>query len=342
MREVRTPHLRWHTCLNDCEKNGCLKWSCEAALGKRSSGVGSLGSMGVRGFARRLNDPGSVAHGVVSTGLVAGLALIEPRKLTTGRRLAYRGAVAAVTAWTVWASLRPGSSSEADPLGPVARAAVTTGAAGATLGVAEVGEAIDARLHDGLARAGARRPRLWLAAAEAAVSAAAWWAGRLGDRMDVDDADTWEEPTQFVVDLPEDVRALAALLLSATDECGAPELRAQLDGARLVSYDKGRVETGFAQFDTPEGLPRAVPGDATFPVIGRFRALEDRTFDVRLVIENGRLDSIHIREGADWTPAEQEAWDDAGHDITDLGAWPSPEQIDLLVETPAGYQVLQP
>jgi len=298
--------------------------------------------MGVRGFARRVNDPGSVVHGVVSTGLAAGLVLIEPRKLTTGRRLAYRGVVAAVTAWTVWASLRPGSSSEADPVGPVGRAAVTTGAAGAAFGAAEAGEAIDARLHDGLASAGARRPRLWLAAAAAALSAAAWWIGRLGDRIDIDDADTWDEPTQFVVDVPEDVRALAVQLLSATDECGAPELRVQFDGARLVSYDEGRVETGFAQFDTPEGFSRAVPGDATFPVIGRFRALEDRTFDVRLVVENGRLDSIHIHEGADWTPAEQAAWNDAGHDITDLGAWPLPEQIDLLVETPAGYRPLQP
>lgn len=305
-------------------------------------GGGNLGSVGVRGFARRVNDPGSVVHGVVSAGLVAGLALIEPRKLTSGRRLAYRGVVAAVTAWTVWAGLRPGSSSEADPLGPVGRAAVTTGAAGATFGAAEVGEAVDARLHDGLARAGARRPRLWLAAAEAAVSAVVWWVGRLGDRTDIDDADTCEEPTQSLVDVPEDVRALAVRLLSATDECGAPPLRVQLDGSRLVSDDEGRVETGFAQFDTPEGLPRAVPGDATFPVIGRFRALGDRTFDVRLVVENGRLDSLHIHEGADWTPAEQEAWDDAGHDITDLGAWPSPAQIDLLVETPAGYQALQP
>lgn len=296
--------------------------------------------MGFRGVSRRLNDPNSVAHGVVSTGLVAGLALIEPRRLTTGRRLAYRGAAAAVTAWTVWASLRPRTDSDPDPIGSIGRAAVTTGAAGAALGFAEAGEAIDARVHDRLARAGARHPRLWLALGEAAFSVAAWWTSRLGDRIDPEDIDAVEGPVRALVDLPEELRAVVSLVLSTTDEHGAPQLREQLSAARVISFDAGAIEVSFAQFDIPEDMPRAVPGTARFPVIGRFRALDDRTFDVRVFAEDGRLESVHIDEGADWTPEERDAWYESGHDLSELTTWPRPEDIELLAETEAGYQSL--
>ncbi len=277
-------------------------------------------------------------HGIVSTGLVAGLALIEPRTLTTGRRLAYRGAVAAVAAWTMWSSLRPTKYTDADPLGPVGRAAITTGAAGAVLGFAEASEAIDARLHDGLVRVGARRPRLWLAAGEAAFSVLAWWASRLGDRIDSDDSEAIDGPVQALVDLPNELRAMVLFILAATDEHGAPQLREQLSAARVISFDAEAIEISFAQFDTLDDLPRAVPGNARFPVIGRFSALDERAFDVRVFVEDGRLESVHIDEGADWTPEERDAWYEAGHDFSELTAWPRLEDIELFTETEAGYR----
>ncbi|WP_105566133.1 hypothetical protein [Microbacterium halophytorum] len=295
--------------------------------------------MALRRILRRLNDPNSVAHGVVSTALMAALALIEPRRLSTGRRLAYRGAVAGLTAWTMWASLRPSRDTEGDELGFVGRAAITTGAAGAALGLAEAGEALDARLNDGLVRAGVRRPRLWLAAGEAALSFAAWWAARAADRASRDEEDS-EEPAESIVEVPEGIRALASLLLSATDEHGAPQLREQLLSARLVSSDGGEFDVAFAQFDVDQDLPRAVPGNGAFPVIGRFRALGDRTFDVRLFVANGRLESVHIDEGGDWSAEEVEEWYEAGHDPDELETWPSPDEVELLIETAAGYRPL--
>lgn len=295
--------------------------------------------MALRRILRRLNDPNSVAHGVVSTALMAALALIEPRRLSTGRRLVYRGAVAGLTAWTMWASLRPSRDSGADELGPVGRAAITTGAAGAALGLTEAGEALDARLNDGLVRAGVRRPRVWLAAGEAALSFAAWWAARAADLASRDEADS-EEPAESIVEVPEGIRALASLLLSATDEYGAPQLREQLTGARMKGLDDVEVDVAFVPLDTEKELPRAVPGNGAFPAIGRFRALGGRTFDIRLFIADGRLESLHIDEGADWSAEELDAWYGAGHDLDALEAWPAPDEVELLIETAAGYRSL--
>ncbi|GAA4195758.1 hypothetical protein GCM10022219_21340 [Microbacterium oryzae] len=126
----------------------------------------------------QLNDVNSVANGLVSTAATAGLTLIDPRKLTAGRRAAYRGAIAALTAWVAWTALREDDVA----VSPGARVGITTGAAGAVLGFAELGEALDARMHDGLVRAGAARPRLWLAAAAAVLSLVSWWGGRTAGR----------------------------------------------------------------------------------------------------------------------------------------------------------------
>lgn len=134
--------------------------------------------MKTHGVLAQLNDVNSVVNGLVSTALTAGLTLIDPRGLTVGRRAAYRGVLAALTAWVTWSALR----SDEVAASRAARAGVAAGAAGAVLGFAELGEALDARMHDGLARAGAARPRLWLAAAAAVLSLVSWWGGRTADR----------------------------------------------------------------------------------------------------------------------------------------------------------------
>lgn len=257
--------------------------------------------MGFRETVRRLNDANSVTHGVVTTVLTAGLAAIEPRRLTTGRRVAYRSAIAALTAWTVWASLRP--ADEPDLLGPIGRGAVATGAGGTAFGLAEAGEALDARLHDGLVRAGARRPRLWLVAGQALLSLGSWWVGRQGTRADSER--TEDAAPADHVELTAELRALAELLLSATDDHGAPALRAQLVDARLVRDDPEEAFWPWLSLETPTEGPRAVPGTATFPVLGRYRTLDDRSFDVRLRVEGGRIDGLHIDEGDDWTDEQR-------------------------------------
>lgn len=290
--------------------------------------------MGFRETVRRLNDANSVTHGVVTTVLTAGLAAIEPRRLTTGRRVAYRSAIAALTAWAVWASLRP--ADEPDLLGPIGRGAVATGAGGTAFGLAEAGEALDARLHDGLVRAGARRPRLWLVAGQALLSLGSWWVGRQGTRADSERTDD-AEPADHV-ELTAELRALAELLLSATDDHGAPALRAQLVDARLVRDDPEEAFWPWLSLETPTEGPRAVPGTATFPVLGRYRTLDDRSFDVRLRVEGGRIDGLHIDEGDDWTDEQRTRWDEADLDLRALGSWPTADALELFIETPDGYR----
>lgn len=189
----------------------------------------------------------------------------------------------------------------------------------------------------GLARVGARRPRLWLAAGEAAFSILSWWPGRIGDRRTSDTVDEYEEAVETLVDLPDEIRALAACVLSMTDAYGAPELRAQLAQAQLIRFDD--EDAPFwpgAQVNVPETLPRAVPGNATFPIRSRFRALGIRTFDVRLIVEDGRLASVTVEEGANWTPEAWESWNDSDRTIGELGSWPVPHDVELLVETRDG------
>ncbi len=294
--------------------------------------------MGFRATVRRLNDANSVTHGVVTTVLTAGLAAIEPRRLTTGRRVAYRSAIAALTAWTVWASLRP--ADEPDLLGPIGRGAVATGAGGTAFGLAEAGEALDARLHDGLVRAGARRPRLWLVAGQALLSLGSWWVGRQGTRADSEH--TEDAAPADHVELTAELRALAELLLSATDDHGAPALRAQLVDARLVRDDPEEAFWPWLSLETPTEGPRAVPGTATFPVLGRYRTLDDRSFDVRLRVEGGRIDGLHIDEGDDWTDEQRTRWDEADLDLSALGSWPTADALELFIETPDGYRSAAP
>lgn len=116
--------------------------------------------------------------GVASSAALAALALVEPRGLTPAGRLVYRGALGAVGAWTTWASLRterarPGSDLSADAPGTGAALAAVAVAAAAPLG-----ERLDARFVDALARRGVARPRIPLAALNAAISLGVWWLDR--------------------------------------------------------------------------------------------------------------------------------------------------------------------
>ncbi|MEJ1155729.1 MULTISPECIES: hypothetical protein [Microbacterium] len=290
----------------------------------------------LRSALAQLNNSRSVTNGVVSASLMAAMTLIDPRRLTTARRLIYRSTMAAFTAWGVWVVLKADDDST---LTGSARVGVTVGAAGATLGIAEAGEALDARLSDSLVRAGASRPRAILAVGAATISLISWWMGRTQPATvpqgSIDDA----AAEQFVA-VPDEVRALVSHLLSASSGFGAHELRAQLAVARASVYEGSQLGDFWpgVGFQVPADLPVAVPGDATFPVIGRYRALEGRTFDLYLVVQDGRLGTLAVSEARDWTAEDLESWLDADHGLHELGRWPAVDEIEVMIETPEGYQ----
>ncbi|WP_166865438.1 hypothetical protein [Salinibacterium sp. ZJ70] len=293
-------------------------------------------TLDARTVAARLADPRSPEQGVVSTLAVAALTLVEPRNLGLGARIAYRTATSALATWTVWASLRD----DALPLPPATRTGLALATAGVTMGLADASEALDARLIDRMRRAGVRRPRVALAAASVVLGAASWWLSRGAASVDHAAVDDDALPEDEPVDVPEHVRNLVAALLHSTPHFGATELLAQLDEARAIVFEGPFGPDAFwpgIGFQVPESAPRAVPGNANFPVIGRFRALDDRTFDVYLSIQDGRLSTLSISEGADWSTADQIAWLEAGRGVEELSDWPELSELTLQVETSSGY-----
>ncbi|MER7796841.1 hypothetical protein [Microbacterium sp. NPDC096154] len=292
----------------------------------------------VRSALARLNDTRSVTHGVVWTLLNAGLTLIEPRRLSTGGRLAYRAAMGALAAWTAWATMR---TDMRDELTTGARAGYTAGTAGLLLAASDATEALDGRIHDAVVRAGARRPRAVMALEGAALAGVTWWWGRRTPApAPVGATGEEDEPRQDVVDVPDDVRAIAERLLGASDGFGAAELRAQLAQAKAVLYE-GPEPDGFwpgIGFEVPDELPFAVPGDANFPVVGVYRPLEGRAFEVYLTVLGGRLSTLSISEGRDWSDDEQVTWMEAGRGVHELPGWPDASELELLIETPHGLR----
>ncbi len=275
-----------------------------------------------------LADARSPMYGVASAAALAALTLVEPRRLSVGGRLAYRAAIAGVTAWSTWAETR-----DTAPLllTPATRAGLTVGAAGLTFGVAEAGEASDARLTDALARRGVPRPRAVMAAATALLSLATWrWTDRAGagDEPLLD----LEEETALI-EVPESVRRVTSRLLEATEDWGAPELREQLAVARLVTYSwtDPRDEVPYRPFDIPSEAPRAVPGEARFPVVGRFED-DGHQFTVSLQVSGGHLEAVQVEELLD-------KLDDEAQGAPGV-RWPEAEDVDLWVETPLGFSRL--
>lgn len=123
----------------------------------------------------RLNDPKSLENGLVMTATTSALTLVDPRRIGVGGRLAYRGALAAITGWATWTAVQ---SEDESPVPFSAKFGVVTSAVGITLAFAEAGEALDSKLHDALTRAGVRKPRLVMAAMTAILGFVAWQAGR--------------------------------------------------------------------------------------------------------------------------------------------------------------------
>jgi hypothetical protein len=270
------------------------------------------------------------------SALCGVLTYPDPATQTPGGRLGVRIGSAALSGFVTWVGLR---DLQDDFFRRPLRAGLTAVAIGATLGLADASDAVDAKLHRGLIRRGVARPRAVLAAASAILMVVAAVSGRSRSApvSEPDGSDVAEETT---VEMPEDVRRLIDALLAATESWGAPQLRVQLAAARVIEY-LGEDEDAFYPgigFEVPDGLPRAVPHDTRFPVAGRYHPLDGRSADVTLTIADGKLAHLSIAPGADWTPDDEIVWMDAGGSIQDIDRWPAPDELVLLLDTVDGPQ----
>lgn len=292
---------------------------------------------------RRLGDARSVEHGIVTSAATGALALIDPAALGPRARFALRLANAGLGAVVVWASLRDEPQLQ-DQRG--LRGGLTAGAAGLTLAAAELGEAADARFQHRLERAGVPAPRLAMALGAVAATAASWWfSKRSADQRELEELERLfdDEPAfePVLVDVPEPIRAVVTALLERTEDHGSYELRAQLKLARATTF-AGRDEDAIdlvASFAVPDGSPLAVPGNANFPIIGRF-TWGGQVFEAVLAVQEGRLASVSLVPSGDWSDVELSAWYEQDFDEAELPAWPDPADLEFLVETREGLKPL--
>ena len=290
--------------------------------------------------ARRERRRDVVVQSIVGVALT-GLTAVRPAKLTTRGRMLFRAALATLTGVSVHSSLSPAPVGQARSLA----AALTTASVGVTLGLAEAIEALDERLHRGLQRRGVQRPRLVLMAATFVFSALSVLLGAVLDRRSgLHNAYAQEQEEYGESDLPEPLRELTAVILGATDDFGAAQLREQLVNARAQLYQGENVGDFWPTIGliADPGLPRAVPGNGRFPVIGRFYALGGLSFDLHLMLDEGRLELLTFDTGNDWTEEARLDWFESEHDAFEVGRWPRPEELTLLIETPNGYAELSP
>lgn len=256
---------------------------------------------------------------VISTALGAA-ALIDPAKLTPGKRALYRSGLAGVTAAMV-------ASDAATGLDRRGRGAAAVAAGGAVLGLSEVGETVDARLQRALVRRGVSKPRLVFATATFALSLMAELpsvvaarrarsAAAPGSRRGFDGAGG---SSGTPAELPAGARSLIAGMLDFSADPSATALRTQLDSAQELvwggvsgSYDVITIAVGDAA-----ALSRAVPHEQQFPVTASF--VDSATGQRRLVrmrVAGGMLAELTIEN-----PEDSEAPGDPFPQTA--GNWPS-------------------
>lgn len=286
-------------------------------------------STSFRRACRRIADPARVEHIVVTSLASGALALVDPNRRSARGRVALRAASAVLSGFIVWADTRR-TRPASETLG-IAAASV-----GATLAFADLGDVIDGRMQRALVRVGVPHPRLALAIGTTALTAVTQTAAeRLSPSDPSDDGVDVDAPDdETLVDVPEAAREIVTALLARADGWGVSELRAQLDAARAVEYahedDPAFVPAlGFA---VPSDLPLAVPGDARFPVVGRFTTPAGLDVDAYLMVQEGRLGVLAL------APAEHE---DGFAGLDELEHWPASDELTFLVETPSGVRPLE-
>lgn len=285
--------------------------------------------MAVPPFLRRLSEPGRPERAVLFAAVLGAAALINPARLSPARRAGYRAGLATASAATV-------ASDTPRELGGVNRAALAAAAAGATLGFAELGESIDAKLHGALVRRGVRTPRLALAATTVALSLLGELPSLLEARRNRAAArhSGAADPAQEYGELPAGARSLIAGMLDFSADRGSAALRTQLAAARehLGEDPSGAYSAIDIDFEDTESLPRVVPHQHVFPVIARFDDPDTGARrEVRLDINEGRLSALRIDEVTD---ADDYDWDDEAHARSLWpSAWPARAEVTFSLES---------
>ncbi|NUL44350.1 hypothetical protein F7P69_03975 [Cellulosimicrobium funkei] len=271
-----------------------------------------------------------------------GLTLVEPRGLGLAGKAAYRITAAALSGAYTAATLPSGTTAEMSarstggprgqviPLGYIGRGSAALAAGGLTLGLADPLEELDARMVDWLAERGVRRPRWWLAVAGAAMVAAGWacdWAeARALQRAVLDGADEFDEGGGHGP-LDPAIAALLDVLLVPGVPC-AEALRIQLASAE--QQDAGAGFSTDAFLVVHPDTPRIIPRTQTWPVRARFTR-DGIDFEIELQIHEGRLESLSLLLADEMYGPNSEV--DADAAINSLTAWPTVEELELVMET---------
>lgn len=220
----------------------------------------------------------------------AALTLVEPRNLTGGKRWAYKAAVAALSGASV---LVPDNDLVGDGayIRPsyllMERSAWAVGISGATFGAMEPLLKLDALTVDWLRKIGCKYPRMLLALLTAGVGAAAIVAeSKRRPTIIIEDGEPEGEPEP----LSAEVQQVLTEMLAKTDDWGAKELRAQLEGLQEYNY---LAEMGVVELLPKDDAPRTAVQYYEFPVVGT-GTVNGVPARVSIYVEEGRLSTLSV------------------------------------------------
>lgn len=284
---------------------------------------------------RSVVDPNRIEYGAASSIVVGALSLVDPARLSPGRRLVFRGVTAVLTGGLTFLELKRTETLHDEIL---MRAAVAVGVAGTVFGLSDLSEKIDARLISGLRKAGVQRPRLLLAVASTLTSVAAF---RSGDRV----GSPWQSPYEWradgrdpgddeprYADVDPAVRELVDGILAETTAHSAENLRVQWATARAEYWpmeDTGVFDPQIV-VSVDDAAPKAVPYDFTFPVRAQFRTPAGTLAEASVVISGGRLRAVVLNV----VEALGEHVDFDEDPLDDVTEWPSVDEVTFVPDAP--------
>lgn len=289
------------------------------------------------------------AFGALSAAAVAGLTLVEHRNLGPVAKAAYRLAYAgfagvygaAITQQQNVVSTAKALLIEDEPFPPESIRPSVVGplAAGATLGLAELNEAIDGKLVDWIGNRGVSHPRALLAGVGAALMGAMWFTDRRDAQKAVESLTGQEDlepnPSQ---PLEPQVRAILEGMLR-DDLPGAAGLRQQLESVQ--HRDPWPEFTTDLELEVDEEAPRAVPYTQVWPMQGRFTR-DGVELAIELQIHQGRLAMISLMvpdldadEKVDpfgEVPEEDSAQERGLMAIEEMTEWPEVTEVRFVLD----------
>lgn len=289
------------------------------------------------------------AFGALSAAAVAGLTLVEHRNLGPVAKAAYRLAYAgfagvygaAITQQQNVVSTAKALLIEDEPFPPESIRPSVVGplAAGATLGLAELNEAIDGKLVDWIGNRGVSHPRALLAGVGAALMGAMWFTDRRDAQKAVESLTGQEDlepnPSQ---PLEPQVRAILEGMLR-DDLPGAAGLRQQLESVQ--HRDPWPEFMTDLELEVDEEAPRAVPYTQVWPMQGRFTR-DGVELAIELQIHQGRLAMISLMvpdldadEKVDpfgEVPEEDSAQERGLMAIEEMTEWPEVTEVRFVLD----------